>query len=311
MTYDNNSTRQQLEAAIEQSRRFLRAPHDTSTWLPPTPSQFVAQLQSGPMPLPVQLLTPSNPRPADRSTMKVVCPFAGDVHPRTAEALEAQSSRVEFVDVVGSPVAYWELVVRLWDEQEDFLLVEHDVVLAPGTIKRLESCPGWWCSCPPASGHIYAIRIPTDGDGWKAAHLLANRFRRELMIALPTLVRDIPKGGRHWTCLDVGMLEPLDFCGADVHIHHDAPVQHLGTAKTPLAFVRQVISWVDYLGCVDGAAQADAAAREFLPNIEALCKIRDIPIPAESVESDPRLRLTALLASVIENETQNAGNGAT
>jgi hypothetical protein len=161
------------------------------------------------------------------------------------------------------------------------------------------------CSCPPASGHIYATRIPTDGDGWKAAHLLANRFRRELMIALPTLVRDIPKVARHWTCLDVGMLERLEVCGGDVHVHHDAPVQHLGATKTSLAFVRQVISWVDYLGCVDSAAQADAAATEFLPNIEALWKIRGIPIPAESVESDPRLRLAALLAS-IENETQAA-----
>ena len=280
---DSNSERRQLEDAIEQSRRFLAAPHDTSAWLPPTSSQFVAQLQSGPMLVDAKQLS----SPIGRSWIKVVCPYAAEIDRRVAAALETQSSRVEFVDVSGSPTAYWELIAKLWGEREDFVLVEADVVLAPDTINHLASCPRSWCSCPPEGG-VYGSPI---SEGWKAAQLLTNRFRREIMLTHRSIVRYVTPLGRHWLNLDGYALGRLERSGERVHVHHDTPTQHLGASKTLSEWLRRDDEWFDYMMSVDSTV-ANRYLTKHLPLLEARCRMVGIPIPSGL---EPRLLFVTLL----------------
>ena len=91
-------------------------------------------------------------------------------------ALQAQAQAVELVDVSGDPTAHWALLVELWSEQRDFLLVEHDFVITPNTVATVafDACPAPWCSAPSdlLGGH----------DGWWDSMLHANRWRRSAVI---------------------------------------------------------------------------------------------------------------------------------
>ena len=81
--------------------------------------------------------------------MRCVMPYTpSGIAARAGDALLAQAPDAELVDVSGSPTAYHVLLERLWADQQDFMLVEHDNVIAPGTVAALEACPWEWCACP-------------------------------------------------------------------------------------------------------------------------------------------------------------------
>ncbi len=127
--------------------------------------------------------------------MRVVCAY----HPchlrrGTVDALVAQAPHAEFVDVSGDPHDYWRLFARLWCEGGDFLLVEHDIVIADGTVAALEACPEPWCTCP--------IAVTYRHTGSHEAYLQCNRWRREVMLALPSMPAVLLDHDRHWSRLD-------------------------------------------------------------------------------------------------------------
>jgi len=98
-------------------------------------------------------------------------------------------------------------------------------VIADGAIDALERCPEPWCSCALAAGTKYP---PTKSDGWMAAHLTCNRFRRELMLNQPNLVDAVTGADRLWIALRVCVLRKLEAHQA-VHVHRDIPSEHLGS----------------------------------------------------------------------------------
>jgi hypothetical protein len=73
----------------------------------------------------------------------IVCPFAGEVHPRTHQSLKNYGAI--FNDVGHHPAAYPELLRKLWDRGEDTIIVEHDIVVPPGAIATFYLCPKPWC----------------------------------------------------------------------------------------------------------------------------------------------------------------------
>lgn len=78
--------------------------------------------------------------------MKVIMPQAID-YPEAVKALLQSAGRHTFTfEPVGHDShAYWNLFLDLWDEGEPFVIVEHDIVVRPSTIQRLENCPALWC----------------------------------------------------------------------------------------------------------------------------------------------------------------------
>ncbi len=107
--------------------------------------------------------------------LRVVCAYT-TLHPETERALRVQAEAPEFADVSGDVTDYCATWARLWRAQEDFVMVEHDIVIAPGTIDAFAACPEPWCCV---------------STGALGAAFQCNRFRRELIVAHPDLF-DLP-----------------------------------------------------------------------------------------------------------------------
>jgi hypothetical protein len=160
--------------------------------------------------------------------MHVVVPHTSLLREETIAAIRRETEDIELVDVSGSETAYWELFCELWDRQEAFTLIEHDVVIAPGTLAALESCPRPWCSLPSPEG-----RLAEDGPGWWNALLQANRFRGEAIGAHPDLFRTMPPWCRHWLALDRMSLPRLSRRIGQPHVHTDHLTEHRSISLDP------------------------------------------------------------------------------
>jgi hypothetical protein len=178
---------------------------------------------------------------------RVICPFVGKPRAKTRAALDGQApDRVEYVDVSGSPTAYFELIRRLWGEQRSFILVEHDIVPPAGALEALEACGHSWCSAPPATRHDGSSRDlrAWTARGRKAAQLTCNRFDRALMVGLPKACVLRP-GLQHWGNVAEGLLSKLERSGASCHVHLDLVTKHLArrSAATQDARNRERTEW--------------------------------------------------------------------
>lgn len=60
--------------------------------------------------------------------------------------------RIQFVQPqlrkVGDNEDYWKLLSGLWDEGEEFFIVEQDVIVWPGAIPVMQRCENEWCHLP-------------------------------------------------------------------------------------------------------------------------------------------------------------------
>jgi hypothetical protein len=80
------------------------------------------------------------------SAVKVIMPVAIDCPEAVKALLRSEGHhQITLVPVYYSEYDYWDLFLSLWDEGEPFVLVEHDIVVRPSTIQRLEDCPEPWC----------------------------------------------------------------------------------------------------------------------------------------------------------------------
>jgi hypothetical protein len=150
--------------------------------------------------------------------VRVVVPFAGDVRPEVTGALTLP---FEPADVSSDDEAYWRLLAELWAHARDVAIVEHDVVVNPGTLQSFEDCPSVWCSAPyPYYGHS------------AYAGLGCTRFRASIMLAIPEAIEVIGEQvsgshpRRHWCPLDSLLQRYLTGRGQSICLHD--PVAHLG-----------------------------------------------------------------------------------
>ena len=201
------------------------------------------------------------------SQTPVFVPFT-NLLPDVIDSLRGQANTVEAIDVSASVTGYWELLSRLWAKGQDFIVVEHDVIVRPGTIAALDRCQRPWCSVP-------ARGWPTIAD-WESSHLQCNRFRKEAILAHPTLL-DVPPWSRHWVGLDGQLLPRLQRRIGPPHIHsaklarHEQGAPHLGhfPAWAPDSWspvVRAYASWLaafapDSADTAELVREAAAAAR--------------------------------------------------
>jgi hypothetical protein len=152
--------------------------------------------------------------------VRVVVPFVpGSLRAETVAACEAQTSALELIDVSAEATSYWALVADLWGAQEPFVLIEHDIVISPGTLAAFERCPHPWCSA--ASDHFGGH------DGWWDAMLHCNRFKAEAMRGHPDLFASMPPWCRHWLSLDAKSLPRLQRRIGPPHCHAELVNQHL------------------------------------------------------------------------------------
>ena len=129
------------------------------------------------------------------------------LHPKADEALRLFAPHAERRDVSADEEAYWRLLSELWVDQEDFILVEHDVEVSAELLEAFGTCPEPWCSALGA--------------------LQCNRWRHPVMEAYPDLFNDIPADRRIWHSgnLDGQFLAKLE-PWLQKHVHEEPATHH-------------------------------------------------------------------------------------
>jgi hypothetical protein len=79
--------------------------------------------------------------------------------------------------------AYFDLLSKLWAEQIDFALVEHDIEVGDDTLDRFADCDRLWCA---HSYEVYSGDLATAYGGPFGIGCV--RFRGELMARFPDLL---------------------------------------------------------------------------------------------------------------------------
>ena len=150
--------------------------------------------------------------------MRLIAPYAGRGH-------ALKDRRAEYFDVGTRDEAYFDLLAELWEAAEDFCIVEHDIQVSGDTIDEFERCPQLWCCAP----------YPYQGDQLYQG-LGCMRFRRELMLAEPDLLRVVGERSwadhplKHWCIMDAGIQRSLWPLGHQPHPH--SPVGHEHTTPS-------------------------------------------------------------------------------
>jgi hypothetical protein len=159
------------------------------------------------------------------ASVKVVCPYTPEkLRPETVEALRQWAPHAIMVNVAGSNFAYTTEFEKLWTAGEDFVIVEHDIVLHEHVIHDFMDCREPWCANP--------YRVGYDN----LTSLGCVRFRAELLAGEPDApyVHGVMGPGlepaRDWRRLDtriMGVLHergywPCEHQPPVVH-HHDYP----------------------------------------------------------------------------------------
>jgi hypothetical protein len=158
--------------------------------------------------------------------VRIVCPYTPDkLELATVAALRALDHPVEMADVSLDDRTYSDLLEALWDCDQDFCLIEHDIIVDIDAIDAMASCPQWWCA------NAYAVNHQV---GEVITGLGCTRFRSELCHAVPDAVVLAGRrhGGyprRHWAKVDARLAQVLNSAGYVVHRHHP-DVGHLHLA---------------------------------------------------------------------------------
>lgn len=98
--------------------------------------------------------------------MRVVVPFT-TLAPGVAAALDATGWLWESVYVGASDEDYWDLLASLWADGDTFAIVEHDVLVEPGTLDELNDCSSQWCgfAVPYFNGPYPGLACAKFGSG--------------------------------------------------------------------------------------------------------------------------------------------------
>jgi len=153
--------------------------------------------------------------------MNIYVPYVtnnGGPHSETAAFLKDKAT---FVNLTGDDGNYFRLVKMLWKKQEDFTIVEQDILPAQKDLDDFDSCPEVWC-CNP---YDYEGK---NGKSIAIACLGCTRFRKGIIEQVPNLFEIIASYDSgtmswnqfHWVHLDGLIWRTLFYkFGLRAHIH--------------------------------------------------------------------------------------------
>lgn len=138
----------------------------------------------------------------------VVVPYIHDMlHPDTSTAV---GDSAIFVQLGPTNDGYYWLLDTLWEEDETFVVVEHDVVPHAGALEELLACPSDWCA------------FPYDCGGLEMTGLGCTKFSAALTGRQPDVLSRIVPDQRGWNGLDAVVLGELRRRGEREHVHSPA-----------------------------------------------------------------------------------------
>lgn len=145
-----------------------------------------------------------------------VVPYVpGMLHPATerwAREHDARLVEIQPDDTEG----YWRLLVAEWAQPGDLVIVEQDILPAPGVVAEMVACRRPWCTSPyPITIHGHLVRTS----------LGCVKFAARLKIRHPDLMRrlgevaDTGLPARDWRRLDVRLGPLLEQLRYRAHAH--------------------------------------------------------------------------------------------
>lgn len=153
--------------------------------------------------------------------LSVVVPHVvGMLHARTGVWAVEHGARLVQLD---GDDGYWRLLADEWHRPGDLVVVEQDIVPAPGVVADMLACPALWCTSP-YRGH----RGQRHADALGCA-----RFSAALKRTVPDLVArvgevvDPDAPARHWCVLDVRLAALLRAAGHEPHEHAESEHLHV------------------------------------------------------------------------------------
>ena len=159
---------------------------------------------------------------------KVLVPFT-TLRAETIVALA--NSDIEY-EMVARPITddegYFYALAEAWTPTPDhlaepFILVEHDIVVRPETLRELRDCPEDWCAAP----FPYLDKPEAWGMG-------CVKFSDRLIVRNPWIFNKIKDMGdddhppRHWCTLDLHLWQVLTERGEKRHDHPGPALGHVG-----------------------------------------------------------------------------------
>lgn len=153
--------------------------------------------------------------------MKVIVPYTAITQQEVVDATNKYAPQAEQVYVGDSAHAYYNLLERLWRENEAFVLIEHDIEIHKTVMSEFEECKELWCGFTYAlSGHGFAVAFG------------CTRFSAKLLQECPGVMHKVgaidDDGApvRDWRRLDTRTSRVLrDDYGIEQHAHFP-PVRH-------------------------------------------------------------------------------------
>jgi hypothetical protein len=97
------------------------------------------------------------------------------------QALKMYAPTAVRYDVSEDDFAYGRLLEVHWALGVDFMVIEHDIVIGPNTVREFEQCPEEWCS----AGYTYFDK-PVNGT--PGGGLGCTKFGAQLLQRWPTLM---------------------------------------------------------------------------------------------------------------------------
>jgi hypothetical protein len=159
---------------------------------------------------------------------KVLVPFTAL---RAETIVGLQSSTIAY-EMVARPImddeGYFDALAEAWTPTEEhmpepFIVVEHDIVVRPETLRELRDCPEDWCAMP----YPYL----NEKEAWGMGCV---KFSDRLICRSPHLFSRIANEGdplhppRHWCRLDAHIWEALTERGEVRHDHPGPALGHIG-----------------------------------------------------------------------------------
>ena len=132
------------------------------------------------------------------------------LHPLTASWAAEHGATLCHVD---RPDGYWEALAVLWTIPGDLVVVEHDMLPAPGVTETMAACRRPWCTSP------YRVEA-----GMARESLGCTRFAARLKTRHPNLMGRLGEIGdelpaKDWRRLDVRLARLLRDLGYRAHTH--------------------------------------------------------------------------------------------
>src|SRR2546430_9891304 len=116
--------------------------------------------------------------------MNIYCPYTR-LQTATEITLRIEEPQTKFIYVGHSEVDYYMMMLETWLTAETFIIVEHDIVIYPGALKSLWSCPCEMCAYEAPNS------VSSKGLG-------CLKYDKRLMQRFPNLFQEAEEGEKSW-----------------------------------------------------------------------------------------------------------------